>query len=59
MESQGGKTKGWQDERVPSLPTIQVPSTLPTCQGQGVQSWQYLVLSGRGERLEAGKETQR
>lgn len=50
---------GWQDEGVPTLPTIQVPFTLPTCQGQGVQSWQYLVLSGRGKWLETGQETQR
>lgn len=37
-----------------------IPFTLPTCQGWGVQSWQHLVLSSRGEWLETGKEpTQR
>lgn len=56
--------QGWRDKGMPSpqppdlypSPPVLVPLTPPTCQGRGVQSWQHLVLPGRGERLGTRKE---
>ena len=47
---------GWQEEGVPGpRPPDPGSSHLPTCQGRGLQSWQHLVLSGPGQRLETGQ----
>jgi hypothetical protein len=54
-----GGRRGCQALSLPTCtsPNNWVPFILLTCQRWGVQSWQHLVLSGRGQRLEIEEST--